>query len=49
MKRKAITLICFYTLLMFPIYWMIVNSLKTEEEIFTMTTFFPKDITFLLY
>jgi glycerol transport system permease protein len=49
MKRKTITLICFYTLLMFPIYWMIVNSLKTEEEIFTMTTFFPKEITFSNY
>ena len=30
---------------MFPIYWMVINSFKTENEIFNMTTFFPHSFT----
>ena len=49
MKWKRVLLIVFLALLMFPIYWMLVNSLKTENEIFTMTTFFPREFNFENY
>lgn len=40
----GVLLICVY---LFPIYWMIISSLKTSTEIFaTVPTFFPQDITF---
>ena len=36
--------------LMFPLYWMLVTSLKTQLEIFTIPTpLFPQDITFEAY
>jgi multiple sugar transport system permease protein len=35
---------------LFPLYWMIISSLKTELEIFkTPISFFPQDITFNAY
>jgi len=46
MKKRTIFLICFLIFLMFPVYWMVVNSLKIESEIFNKTTLFPEKIVF---
>jgi multiple sugar transport system permease protein len=54
MKNKKILLnllaILIAALFLFPVYWIIVNSLKTDSEIFmTPPTFFPKVFTLSAY
>jgi len=54
MKNKKILLNIFAILLacvfLFPVYWIIISSLKTDSEIFnTPPTFFPKVITLKAY
>ena len=45
MKKRTIFLICFLIFLMFPIYWMVVTSFKTEKETFERTTLLPETAT----
>jgi multiple sugar transport system permease protein len=41
---------CIFVVLMFPLYWMLVTSLKTQVEIFTIPTpLWPRDLTFESY
>lgn len=40
----------FICIFLFPIYWMVISSLKTSAEIFaTVPTFFPQELTFESY
>ena len=42
--------ICIAVLFLFPVYWIIITSLKTEKEIFQINlTFFPKELVFTSY
>jgi multiple sugar transport system permease protein len=41
---------CIFVVLMFPLYWMLVTSLKTQVEIFSIPTpLWPRDLTFEPY
>ena len=45
MKKRYVTLIIYFVLLFIPIYWMLVTSLKTDNEILKEFTLFPRQIT----
>jgi len=45
----TILLIIYFTLLIFPVYWMVNTSLKYDEEILSSMTFFPRELTFKNY
>ncbi|WP_174614664.1 carbohydrate ABC transporter permease [Virgibacillus ihumii] len=53
MERKKWILSCIGLLIvltfLFPIYWMVISSLKSTSEIFGDPTLIPKDITFDAY
>jgi len=49
MKKRSITLILYFLLLFVPIYWMVITSLKTDNEILQSFTLFPQQITFENY
>jgi glycerol transport system permease protein len=49
MKKRYIFLIAYFVLLFIPIYWMVITSLKTDNEILKQLTFFPKEVTFEHY
>ncbi len=48
-RKRSIALILYFIILLIPIYWMLVTSLKTDNEILSSLTFFPNDITFKNY
>ena len=49
MKKRYVTLTVYFVLLFIPIYWMLITSLKTDNEILKEFTLFPKQITFENY
>jgi len=49
MKKRFIILILYFLILFFPIYWMVITSLKTDQEILSTFTLFPQEITFQNY
>jgi glycerol transport system permease protein len=49
MQKRTLGLIIYFILLFIPIYWMVNTSLKTDVEILSMLTFFPKELTFEHY
>jgi glycerol transport system permease protein len=49
MKRRTYGLIFYFLLLFIPIYWMINTSFKTDTEILTQFTLFPKTFTLKNY
>lgn len=48
-KKRTIALIFYFVLLMLPIYWMLNMSLRTNADILTTFSLYPKDITFANY
>jgi glycerol transport system permease protein len=49
LKKRYIFLITYFILLSIPIYWMLITSLKTDTEILSGLSFFPKHLTFKNY
>jgi len=49
MKRRALIPIIYILFLMVPIYWLVVMSLKTTNEILGGFSLFPQDLTFESY
>lgn len=49
MKRRTYGLIFYFILLFIPIYWMINTSFKTDTEILTQFTLFPKTFLSLIH
>ena len=52
LKKATVYLLLFLMLffLLFPFYWTLVTSLKTETELYsTKTTFWPKELSFISY
>jgi glycerol transport system permease protein len=49
LKARYIFLIAYFILLFIPIYWMLITSFKTDVEILSSMTFFPKEFTFKNY
>lgn len=49
MKKRYVILILYFILLFVPIYWMVITSLKTDNEILKEFTLFPKTVTFENY
>lgn len=49
MKKRYVTLIIYFVLLFIPIYWMLITSLKTDNEILKEFTLFPRQITLANY
>ena len=49
MKKRYIALIFYFILLFVPTYWMVITSIKTDDEILKEFTFIPKNITFENY
>jgi glycerol transport system permease protein len=45
-KARYLLLILYFLLMLLPVYWMINTALKTDTEILSSLTFFPKNITF---
>ncbi len=48
-RKRTIILICYLGLLMLPIYWMLNMSLRTNADIMSTFSLYPKDITFANY
>jgi len=48
-KKRSIALIFYFVLLMLPIYWMLNMSLRTNADILSNFSLYPKDITFANY
>ena len=46
MTRRRILLIAYLIFVIVPIYWLVLMSLKTNEEILGAFTLFPRDLTF---
>ncbi len=49
MPKKRIALIIYFILLFIPIYWMLNTSLKSDREILSSFTLFPRDMTLMHY
>lgn len=49
LKKRYIFLIIYFILLSVPIYWMLITSFKTDTEILSELSYFPKNITFQNY
>lgn len=47
-KKKAVVLL-YFTFLLLPVYWLFSMSLKTNEEIMGVLSFFPQNLTFQNY
>ena len=45
MKKRYFLLALYFLLLFAPIYWMLITSLKTDSEILSEFTLFPRQIT----
>lgn len=48
-EKKTIGLVIYFTLLVFPIYWMLNMSLRSNADILGSFSLYPKDITFRNY
>ncbi|MBF0201443.1 MAG: carbohydrate ABC transporter permease [Desulfamplus sp.] len=48
-KKRTIGLILYFIILMLPIYWMLNMSLRTNADILSTFSLYPKDITFANY
>ncbi|MEO0958466.1 MAG: carbohydrate ABC transporter permease [Pseudomonadota bacterium] len=48
-KRSAVVMTVYIVFLMLPIYWLLMMSLKTNEEILSTFTLWPNEITFRNY
>jgi len=48
-QKRTIGLIIYFILLMLPIYWMLNMSLRTNADILSIFTFYPKDPTLANY
>ncbi|MEI6896805.1 MAG: carbohydrate ABC transporter permease [Psychromonas sp.] len=48
-KKKALGLSVYIVFLLLPIYWLLVMSFKSNEEIFSVLSFWPVDFTFANY
>jgi glycerol transport system permease protein len=46
MRGRAVVMTLYLTFLMLPIYWLVNMSLKTNQEITTQLTLWPREITF---
>ncbi len=46
MKKRTIVLAAYFLLLFIPIYWMVVTSFKTDQEIMSEFTLVPGEVTF---
>lgn len=49
LKKRYIFLITYFILLSIPIYWMLITSFKTDTEILSGLSYFPKKISFENY
>jgi len=49
MKLRSILLLVYLVALYVPVYWMVITSLKTDEEVLTQFTLVPSSITFANY
>jgi len=49
MKKRRILLAIYFVLLFVPLYWMLVTSLKTDQEILAKFTLIPDEVTFENY
>ncbi|MEL6483071.1 MAG: carbohydrate ABC transporter permease, partial [Pseudomonadota bacterium] len=48
-NRSAVVMTVYIVFLMLPIYWLLMMSLKTNEEILSSFTLWPNEITFRNY
>lgn len=48
-RKRTIALMFYFLLLMLPIYWMLNMSLRTNADILSNFSLYPKDITFANY
>ena len=48
-KKRYIFLTVYFVLLFIPIYWMLITSFKSDIEILSGLSYFPKDISFENY
>ncbi len=48
-QKRTIGIIIYFILLMLPIYWMLNMSLRTNADILSVFTFYPKNPTFANY
>ncbi|MBF0467351.1 MAG: carbohydrate ABC transporter permease [Desulfamplus sp.] len=48
-KKRTIVLTFYFVLLLLPIYWMLNMSLRTNADILSTFSLYPKDITFANY
>ena len=49
MKKRTIGLIIYFILLMLPIYWMLTMSLRTNADILSVFSLYPRHVTFENY
>ncbi len=49
MKKRYIFLIIYFIILFLPIYWMVITSFKTDQDILRSLSFFPKNPTLVNY
>lgn len=49
MKKRTLCLIAYFALLMLPIYWMLNMSLRTNADILSVFSFYPRQLTFQNY
>ncbi|MCB1885574.1 MAG: carbohydrate ABC transporter permease [Geminicoccaceae bacterium] len=49
MRKRSLGLILYFVFLLLPIYWLLVMSLKTNQEILGPITFWPENLTFQNY
>lgn len=47
--RRLLVMLIYLTFLLLPIYWLVVMSLKTNDEILSTFTLWPADVTFANY
>ncbi len=49
LKKRYVFLIIYFILLFLPVYWMVITSIKSDNDILRSLTFFPKHPTFSNY
>ena len=49
MRKSTVGLLIYFGFLLLPLYWLVLMSLKTNEEILGGITFWPETITFANY
>jgi glycerol transport system permease protein len=49
MKKRTLCLIVYFALLMLPIYWMLNMSLRTNADIMSVLSIYPRQLTFENY